>query len=161
MLSCRLFSLLVLFSTLALIFYLIRTDFRLPVDSFALRNLPWEWQMPLALPFIARLTNNHKNATETARRSFTRHIVAVGDLHGDMGNAQKVLRFAGVVDDFGNWNGDVDFFVQTGDIIDRGDDTISLFDWMDKLREQASATGGEVLSLLGNHEWMNAIGESV
>jgi hypothetical protein len=50
---------------------------------------------------------------------FTRHIVAVGDLHGDMLNAERVLRFAGVVDDFGDWSGDVDFFVQTGDIIDR------------------------------------------
>jgi len=53
------------------------------------------------------------------RTRFTRHIVAVGDLHGDMGNARKVLQFAGVVDDMGDWTGDVDFFVQTGDIIDR------------------------------------------
>lgn len=29
---------------------------------------------------------------------------------------------------------------------------------MDKLREQADSTGGVVLSHLGNHEWMNAIG---
>ena len=43
----------------------------------------------------------------------------MGDLHGDMGNARKVLRFSGVVDDKENWSGDVDFFVQTGDIIDR------------------------------------------
>lgn len=30
---------------------------------------------------------------------------------------------------------------------------------MDTLREQAQATGGVVLSHLGNHEWMNAIGD--
>ena len=53
------------------------------------------------------------------RTRFRRHIVAVGDLHGDMGNARKVLRFSGVVDEKGDWSGDVDFFVQTGDIIDR------------------------------------------
>ncbi len=29
---------------------------------------------------------------------------------------------------------------------------------MDKLREQAKATEGTVLTHLGNHEWMNAIG---
>lgn len=92
-------------------------------------------------------------------KPFTRHIVAVGDLHGDYPNALKVLKFSGVVDDDGNWSGDVDFFVQTGDIIDRGDDTIKLFTWMDRLREQASATGGVVLSHLGNHEWMNALGD--
>ncbi|KAG7089466.1 hypothetical protein E1B28_011151 [Marasmius oreades] len=92
-------------------------------------------------------------------RQFTRHIVAVGDLHGDFPNAMKVLQFSGVVDEFGNWTGNADFFVQTGDIIDRGDDTIKLFALMDKLREQASAMGGVVLSHLGNHEWMNAIGD--
>jgi len=93
------------------------------------------------------------------RKPFVRHIVAVGDLHGDFPNARKVLQFSGVVDDFGNWTGHADFFVQTGDIIDRGDDTIALFDWMDRLRGQASATGGIMLSHLGNHEWMNAIGD--
>ncbi|TFY61470.1 hypothetical protein EVJ58_g4488 [Rhodofomes roseus] len=92
-------------------------------------------------------------------RPYTRRIVAVGDLHGDMPNAQKVLQMAGVVDEHGDWSGEVDFFVQTGDIIDRGDDTIKLYLWMDKLREQAHAAGGTVLSHLGNHEWMNAIGD--
>lgn len=53
------------------------------------------------------------------RTRFRRHIVAVGDLHGDLGNARKVLQFSGVVDEDGDWTGDVDFFVQTGDIIDR------------------------------------------
>ena len=41
----------------------------------------------------------------------------------------------------------------------RGDDTIKLYDWMDKLRDQAHAVGGTVMSHLGNHEWMNAIGD--
>lgn len=52
-------------------------------------------------------------------KPYTRHIVAVGDLHGDFPNARKVLQFSGVIDDKGAWSGDVDFFVQTGDIIDR------------------------------------------
>ncbi|KAI9063706.1 Metallo-dependent phosphatase [Trametes sanguinea] len=90
---------------------------------------------------------------------FKRTIVAVGDLHGDMPNAQKVLQMAGVVDAHGDWSGRVDFFVQTGDIIDRGDDTIKLYAWMDRLRDQAQAIGGTVLTHLGNHEWMNVIGD--
>ncbi|KAF9557428.1 Metallo-dependent phosphatase [Agrocybe pediades] len=94
----------------------------------------------------------------SGRQPFTRHIVAVGDLHGDLPNARRVLRFANVIDEFGDWSGEVDFFVQTGDIIDRGDDTIMLFLWMDKLRGQAAAVGDTVLTHLGNHEWMNAIG---
>lgn len=42
-----------------------------------------------------------------------------------------------------------------------GDDTIKLYLWMDRLREQAPAKGGHVLTHLGNHEWMNAIGTNV
>ena len=40
----------------------------------------------------------------------------------------------------------------------RGDDTIKLYDWMEVLREQAQQAGGNVISHLGNHEWMNVIG---
>jgi hypothetical protein len=58
-------------------------------------------------------------AEHSGREPFSRHIVAVGDLHGDLPNARKVLKFAGVTDEKGDWSGDVDFFVQTGDIIDR------------------------------------------
>ena len=50
---------------------------------------------------------------------FRRKIVAVGDLHGDLPNAHRVLHMANVVDESGHWSGGVDFFVQTGDIIDR------------------------------------------
>jgi hypothetical protein len=118
-------------------------------------------------------------AKDSERHPFSRHIVAVGDLHGDLPNARRVLDFSGVVDEFGDWSGDVDVFVQTGDIIDRcverfptilhltdmnyfrGDDTIPLFAWMDRLRSQAAHAGGVVLSHLGNHEWMNAIGASL
>lgn len=42
----------------------------------------------------------------------------------------------------------------------RGDDTIKLYDWMEELREQALQQGGNVLSHVGNHEWMNVIGTS-
>ncbi|KIJ13436.1 hypothetical protein PAXINDRAFT_170501 [Paxillus involutus ATCC 200175] len=93
------------------------------------------------------------------RPRFTRRIVAVGDIHGDLINAGRVLQMAGVVDEDGNWSGSVDVFVQTGDIIDRGDDTVELFEWMEELREQAHGMGGVMVSLLGNHEWMNAIGD--
>ena len=55
----------------------------------------------------------------TNLKPFRRHIVAVGDLHGDLANAKRVLEFSGVTDKKGDWSGNVDFFVQTGDIIDR------------------------------------------
>ena len=66
-------------------------------------------------------------ARDSERHPFSRHIVAVGDLHGDLSNARRVLDFSGVIDEFGDWSGDVDFFVQTGDIIDRCAECVSIF----------------------------------
>lgn len=91
--------------------------------------------------------------------SYQKTIVAIGDLHGDLKNALKVLKMTNVIDESNNWSGKIDILVQTGDIIDRGDDTIPIFHLMDTLRAQARERGGIVLSNLGNHEWMNAIGD--
>ncbi|KAL4064393.1 Metallo-dependent phosphatase-like protein [Scleroderma yunnanense] len=132
-----------------------------------------EIQMPLAQPHLTSERPDAETATEThedifdgdvdadadPRPRFKRRIIAVGDIHGDLENAHRVLQMAEVVDEAGYWTGKVDVFVQTGDIIDRGDDTIELFQWMEELREQAHGVGGTIISLLGNHEWMNAIGD--
>lgn len=93
-----------------------------------------------------------------APHTFVRKIVAIGDLHGDLENARKAMRMAGVIDAADNWTGAVDFFVQTGDILDRGNDTIRLYALMEKLRAQAKHAGGTVLSHFGNHEFMNLQG---
>jgi hypothetical protein len=71
-------------------------------------------------------TSNGATATPG---TFTRRIVAVGDLHGDLGNAHKVLEMSGVVDEDRNWTGNVDFFVQTGDIVDRCVATLFYGEW--------------------------------
>ncbi|KAG8868036.1 hypothetical protein FRC20_004272 [Serendipita sp. 405] len=51
------------------------------------------------------------------QQNYTRTIVGIGDLHGDLPNALKVLKMTNVIDDDNNWSGKVDFLVQTGDII--------------------------------------------
>ncbi|TPX71483.1 hypothetical protein SpCBS45565_g01167 [Spizellomyces sp. 'palustris'] len=82
-------------------------------------------------------------------------IVAVGDLHGDYANALAVLRMAGIANRKGEWVAGRTVFVQTGDIVDRGPDTIRLYKLMQNLSEQAVTAGGKVIPLLGNHEVMN------
>ncbi|KAJ3311041.1 Ras- protein Rap-1b [Boothiomyces sp. JEL0838] len=72
-------------------------------------------------------------------------LVAVGDLHGDMENSVKTLRMAGIIDENNNWIAGKTIFVQTGDIVDRGPDTIILYKLMMKLTEQAEKAGGKVL----------------
>ncbi|KAG8902741.1 hypothetical protein FRB99_004166 [Tulasnella sp. 403] len=94
---------------------------------------------------------------------YKRTIVAVGDLHGDYPNMMEVLKMAKVVTENGSWSGEVDYFVQTGDIIDRRvffrDDTIQMYRYLENLRVDARAVGGDIRSHLGNHEVMNMIGD--
>ncbi|KAF9165127.1 hypothetical protein DFQ26_000571 [Actinomortierella ambigua] len=109
-------------------------------------------------------------------------MVAVGDLHSDYPQAIKVLMLAGVVNDKGDWIGGTDTLVQTSNgfelrllplltlkrvlsnrvqtpaashLVDRGPDTIKVYNLFDNLRKQAKAAGGQVVNLYGNHEVMN------
>jgi hypothetical protein len=82
-------------------------------------------------------------------------IVAVGDLHGDLEAARRALLLAGAVDAGGHWSGGRLVLVQTGDILDRGDDEPEILDLFDSLAVEARASRGAVLILNGNHELMN------
>lgn len=84
-------------------------------------------------------------------------IVAIGDLHGDLEATRRALRLAGAIDASHKWIGGSLVVVQTGDQIDRGDDDRAILDAFDKWRDEAKAAGGELLSLLGNHEIMNVM----
>ena len=115
---------------------------------------------------------------------YRKRLVAIGDLHGgqssssllpaalyiaarphaklikvDLEHARKILHLAGIIDTEGNWAGGDDILVQTGDIVDRGTYAWDIYRMMQSLRGQASGQGGRVVSVLGNHEVMNAIGD--
>jgi len=86
-------------------------------------------------------------------------VVAVGDLHGDLAAARAVLSAAKLIDSAGRWSGGEAVLVQTGDLLDRGDDEQALIDWLEQLAEEAALAGGRVIVLNGNHELMNAAGD--
>jgi hypothetical protein len=91
-------------------------------------------------------------------------VVAIGDLHGDIGQARRALRAAGVLDDeddAGNprWVGGDATVVQLGDILDRGDDEIGILILLQKLDKEARKEGGRVYVLNGNHEVLNVSGD--
>lgn len=88
-----------------------------------------------------------------------KRTVAIGDLHADLPAALSVLRLAGLVDESGAWAGGDATFVQTGDLTDRGPDSLEVIELMDRLQREAEAAGGQVVSLLGNHEVMNLTGD--
>ena len=93
------------------------------------------------------------------RRAQPKRVVAIGDLHGDLAATRSALKAAAVIDDKDNWIGKDTVVVQTGDILDRGDDEQAILDLLFDLEGKAKAAGGAMIVLLGNHELMNAAGD--
>lgn len=87
-------------------------------------------------------------------------IFAVGDIHGDKDGAIMALRAGGVVDEAGAWIAGCSTLVQTGDIVDRGAQSLAALHYFRELGRQAVAHGGEVVMLLGNHEMLNFEGST-
>jgi len=52
-------------------------------------------------------------------------VVAIGDLHGDYAQYIKVMQSAGLLNKSGKWSGGKTHLVQTGDITDRGAETVT------------------------------------
>lgn len=99
-----------------------------------------EWAGPIDMP---------------SRYPGVERLVAIGDLHGDLEAARTALRLAGAVNDEDRWIGGDLTIVQTGDILDRGDDAMEILDLLENLDGQARAVGGGIHLLNGNHELMN------
>jgi hypothetical protein len=85
-----------------------------------------------------------------------KRLVAVGDLHGDFEATRAALRAAGAIDERDAWIGGDLVIVQTGDVLDRGDDESKILELLERLDGEARKAGGAVIQLLGNHELMNA-----
>jgi hypothetical protein len=85
-------------------------------------------------------------------------VVAVGDVHGSFEGLVSILKRAELIDDHNHWVGGNATLVQTGDLFDRGLQIREVLDLLMGLQDEAAATGGKVIVLLGNHEGMNLIG---
>lgn len=86
-------------------------------------------------------------------------LVAIGDVHGDLDAFEAALRAAGAIDANARWIGGGLVVVQTGDMLDRGDQERAILDLVERLATEALAAGGRMLALNGNHEIMNAEGQ--
>lgn len=86
-------------------------------------------------------------------------VVAVGDIHGDFDAFRGILEHAGILDPAGRWIAGNTTLVQLGDLTDRGPNVRAVMDLLIDLEEQATAAGGRVEVLLGNHEVVNLVGE--
>jgi Calcineurin-like phosphoesterase len=83
-------------------------------------------------------------------------VLALADLHGDIEQTERALRLIGAVDANGQWSASGCTLVQTGDLVDRGPDSMSVVRRFERLKVEAAADEppGQVITLLGNHELM-------
>jgi calcineurin-like phosphoesterase family protein len=86
-------------------------------------------------------------------------VIAIGDVHGDFDDFCLILKRVGLIDEKLHWAGGHAILVQTGDLLDRGPKERQVLDLMTSLEDEAAKAGGQVVSLLGNHEVMNLIGD--
>ena len=93
------------------------------------------------------------------QRSLPEAVVAIGDVHGDFDDFVAILQHTGLIDKQNHWTGGKTTFVQVGDLLDRGPKPREVMDLMMALEKEAAQAGGRVVSLLGNHEMMNIMGD--
>ncbi|KAJ7980639.1 shewanella-like protein phosphatase 2 [Quillaja saponaria] len=86
-------------------------------------------------------------------------LIAVGDLHGDLQKSKEALRLARLIDGSDHWVGGSATVVQVGDVLDRGGDELKILYFLEKLKREASRTGGTFITMNGNHEIMNVDGD--
>jgi hypothetical protein len=98
-----------------------------------------------------------KPAKTPAEHSET--VVAIGDVHGDFDDFVTILQRTGLIGAERHWAGNQAIVVQTGDLLDRGPKPREVMDLMMALEKEAPKAGGRVVSLLGNHEMMNLMGD--
>jgi len=76
----------------------------------------------------------------------------VGDVHGHRDELVAALHEVGLVDPGGTWTGGTAHLWFLGDFVDRGPDGIGVIELVMRLSAEAAAAGGQVQTLLGNHE---------
>jgi hypothetical protein len=84
-------------------------------------------------------------------------VVAVGDVHGNLGKMRDLLTASELIDGEERWIGGDSHLVVAGDFLDRGVDDRPLMDLLRRLQDNSAAAGGRVHVLLGNHEVMNLL----
>jgi hypothetical protein len=117
-----------------------------------------------ALAWLACALGTAGNATAAtevspAVWSGVERVVAFADVHGAHEELTALLQSVGVIDAGLRWSGGKTHLVSLGDLLDRGADSRKVMDLLMRLQAEATAAGGRVHVVLGNHETMNVLGD--
>jgi len=85
-------------------------------------------------------------------------LMAIGDVHGDLEKTRESFRAASLTNERDEWIGGTATCVQVGDQLDRGKDEVAILHFLERLRGEAKAAGGELIVMNGNHETLNVSG---
>ena len=98
---------------------------------------------------------------ETELRNISNYdkLVAIGDLHGDLNQIKRILMELDIINNKSEWIANNTILVQTGDMFDRGTDSIGVLELFISLRKESIQYNSLVLQILGNHEHMNLVGD--
>ena len=101
-----------------------------------------------------------------------KRVVVIGDIHGDLGHCTQLMKGMKLINERFQWIAEPKdtWVIQMGDQIDSKMRGGGAADWettadvqviffMRNIDEEARRHGGRVISLLGNHEIMNVLGE--
>lgn len=86
-------------------------------------------------------------------------VIVIGDIHGDYQTLISVLRMANLIDDNSRWIGGKTIVVFLGDFVDGWTDDKKVLDYLISLTLEAREEGGEIYSVLGEHELLNIQGK--
>jgi hypothetical protein len=86
-------------------------------------------------------------------------VIAFADVHGSYADLVPLLRRAGVIDAESRWAAGAAHVVSLGDLLDRGGESRKVLDLLMRLQNEATAAGGRLHVVLGNHEAMNVLGD--
>ena len=79
-------------------------------------------------------------------------VVAIGDIHADLGAAREAFQLAGGIDEDDIWVGGKLTIVLLGDMIGRSYEDREVLDFIQEVRRDARRAGGAVHAIIGNHE---------
>lgn len=113
------------------------------------------------VPFLC--LNPFTNKRIALKRNFDRppeiedlpdKLMIIGDVHGAYEPLLQLLQNNQVVDQSGNWKWGRGHLFFMGDFMDRGDSVTEVLWLVNRLENQAALFGGQVHTVLGNHEIM-------
>ncbi len=124
--------------------------------SFAtIRSLPGAYLLQYSHHCHFWLKNDFSGSeTLFMQQQTTQPVYIIGDIHGQLRRLLHLLQDAHLIDHKHTWSGGNAILWFMGDFVDRGPDGIEVINLVMRLQTEAAAAGGQVSSLLGNHEML-------